>query len=168
MACTFVTFRARSALRDVGKALGLPPDVIDRAAKSLETWDAGKIGEQVEGKSEPWQQLLDLCAQIDGFPRHLGIHNGGMVITGARLAERLPTEPATMPDRVVVQWDKDSLEEAGLVKIDLLGLRMLSVLSDSCDLIEQTTGSRPDLDALTFDDPEVYELIADADTIGVF
>jgi error-prone DNA polymerase len=169
MACTFVTFQARSAMRDVGKALGLPLALVDKAAKSLDTHDAGKVGEDANiDHPEAWTQLFDLCKQIDGFPRHLGIHNGGMVITGPPLADRLPTEPATMPDRVVVQWDKDSLEEAGLVKIDLLGLRMLSVLSDACDIIEQTTGARPDLDRLTFDDPAVYEMISNADTIGVF
>jgi len=169
MACTLVTFQARSALRDVGKALGMPLALIDKTARSLDVRQASKVGEAATvDRPEAWEQVFDLCQQIDGFPRHLGIHNGGMVITGTPLADRLPTEPATMPDRVVVQWDKDSLEEAGLIKIDLLGLRMLSVLSDTCDIVEEMTGQRPDLDALAFDDPEVYKLIADADTIGVF
>ncbi len=169
MACTFVTFQARSALRDVSKALGLPLALVDRAAKQLDTRSSAKIGEALDMPlSAPWEQLLDLCAQIDGFPRHLGIHNGGMVITGQPLADRLPSEPATMPDRVVVQWDKDSLEEAGLVKIDLLGLRMLSALDEAVALVEETTGTRPDLDGLTFDDPAVYEMISRANTVGVF
>jgi error-prone DNA polymerase len=169
MACTFITFQARSALRDVGKALGLPVALIERMAKTLDVRSASKIGETLgEEISGPWEQLADLCAQIDGFPRHLGIHNGGMVITGSPLADRLPAEPATMPNRMVVQWDKDSLEDAGLVKIDLLGLRMLSALDEAAALIEETTGTRPDLDELTFDDPEVYEMISRADTVGVF
>lgn len=161
MACTFVTFRARSALRDVGKALGLSHAMTDHLAGQLDTRDPAKIGQALGVESsEPWEQFLDLCAQIDGFPRHLGIHNGGMVITAAPLTSRLPTEPATMPDRVVVQWDKDALEEAGLIKIDILGLRMLSALDDAVSIIEETTGVRPDLDALTFDDPVVYEMIS--------
>jgi error-prone DNA polymerase len=169
MACNYSTFRARSALRDVGKALGLSPALIDLSAKQLDTRDAAKIGEALEVQgSEPWEQLLELCAQIDGFPRHLGIHNGGMIIIASPLASRLPTEPATMPDRVVVQWDKDGLEEIGLVKIDILGLRMLSALDDAVAIIEEQTGKRPDLDALTFDDPAVYEMISQADTVGVF
>ena len=116
----------------------------------------------------PLQQLLHLCEQIEGFPRHLGIHNGGMVITAHPLMSRVPTEPATMPGRSVVQWDKEALEAAGLVKIDVLGLRMLSAIAEAAALIEETTGEAPDLDNLTFDDPSVYEMIAEADTLGVF
>ncbi len=169
MACTFVTYRARSAVRDVGKALGLSPAMTDHLAEHLDTRDPAKIGEVLEVQnSEPWEQLLHLCAQIDGFPRHLGIHNGGMVVTAAPLAFRLPTEPATMTDRVVVQWDKDALEEAGLIKIDILGLRMLSALDDAASMLEGTTGVRIDLNVLTFDDPAVYETIASARTVGVF
>jgi error-prone DNA polymerase len=168
MACTFVTFRARSAIRDVGKALGFPLDVIDKAAKHLDTYNASNLGEYIEGETEAWQQLFDLCNQINHFPRHLGIHNGGMIITGSPLAQRIPIEPATMRGRVVVQWDKDALEEAGMVKIDLLGLRMLSAISDTLALIEETTGEYIDLDRLTFDDPAVFEMISEADTIGIF
>jgi error-prone DNA polymerase len=117
---------------------------------------------------DPLNLLLDLCGQIHRFPRHLGLHNGGMIITRPPLATRLPTEPATMADRVVVQWDKDALEAAGLVKIDLLGLRMLSAIAETSTLIEETGGKRPDLDCLTFDDPAVYDLIAQGSTLGVF
>jgi len=112
--------------------------------------------------------LLDLAYQIEGFPRHLGIHSGGMIITGPPLVGRMPTEPATMEDRVVVQWDKDGLEDAGLVKIDILGLRMLSAVTESLDLIEEMTGTAPDLDNLPFTDPAIFDMIGRADTVGVF
>ncbi len=140
----------------------------DLTAKALNTGDPERIAASPslqaslggEKDTLPWAQLLDLCAQIDGAPRHLGLHNGGMVVTGAPITERVPTEPAAMPGRVVCQWDKDALEAAGLVKIDLLGLRMLSAVAEAVEIVAATTGVRPDLDALAFDDPEVYALIA--------
>jgi error-prone DNA polymerase len=176
MACTFSTFRARSAVRDVGRVLGFPPDLIDRAAKALDTYSARELatsaslrealGPHIAGQQ--WQLLFELCAELHRFPRHLGIHNGGMVITGTPLTNYLPTEPASMPDRTVVQWDKTALEDAGLVKIDLLGLRMLSVISDALDEIETQTGTRSDLDQLALDDPAVFEMFRATDTVGVF
>jgi error-prone DNA polymerase len=176
MACTFVTFRARSALRDVGKALGFPTSLLDRASGLLETHHAGQLATSPRLREELgdlldaplWQQLFDLCSQMQGLPRHLGIHNGGMIVTGAPLFERVPTEPATMPDRVVVQWDKEALEQVGLIKIDLLGLRMLSAIQDALTLIEQEHGAPLDLAQLTFDDPAVYAMLTKADTVGVF
>lgn len=166
MACTFVTFRSRSAIRDVGKVLGLSPDLVATAVRALETEQAP----QPENESDqiPLTILLDLCRQIEGFPRHLGMHSGGMIITGAPLMGRVPTEPATMPDRVVVQWDKDGLEDVGLVKIDILGLRMLAAITDGIQLVEELIGKDPDLDHLAFTDPAVYQMIGQADTIGVF
>jgi error-prone DNA polymerase len=190
MACTFVTFRSRSALRDTGKALDLSEEAIVNARRVLEEQrlEAGdrRSGFQLSAfKSQPPEvgnqpltahpqlpptshQLLDLAGQIEGFPRHLGIHSGGMIITGSPLMGRVPTEPATMPDRVVVQWDKEGLEDAGLVKIDILGLRMLSAITEALDWIEAIDGMAPDLDKLSFDDPAVYEMIGRADTVGVF
>ncbi|MCP4248651.1 MAG: error-prone DNA polymerase, partial [bacterium] len=159
MACTYVTYRSRSAVRDVGAALGLPEVVLSRGTELLR---------ETPAPNESLALLPDLCRQIEGLPRHLGLHNGGMVITGSPLTERVPTEPATMPGRVVVQWDKESLETAGLVKIDLLGLRMLSAIAEAEQLISAATGQRLHLDKLTFADPAIYELIARADTIGVF
>ncbi len=158
MACTLVTFRARSAVRDVGKALG----IADFGFRIVDD-DLDSLNSTIRNP-----QWLDLCQQIHGFPRHLGIHNGGMILTGSPLVEMVPTEPATMPDRVVTQWDKDSLEDVGLVKIDLLGLRMLSAIAEALEIIEEATGERPDLDRLPLDDPAVYELIVRGDTIGVF
>jgi error-prone DNA polymerase len=102
------------------------------------------------------------------FPRHLGLHNGGMIITGSPLADRVPTEPATMPGRVVVQWDKEALEHVELVKIDLLGLRMLAAIAEAERMVAEISGQSPELDGLTCADPAIYDLIARADTIGIF
>ncbi len=169
MACTFVTFRARSAVRDIGKVLGLAPELLAQVARLLQRSEGGEDEEPEAVESNaPLEMLLALSRQIEGFPRHLGIHSGGMIITGSPMMGRAPTEPATMADRVVVQWDKEALEEVGLVKIDILGLRMLAAVSDAVKLIAESTGAAPNLDALTFDDPAVYEMIAQADTIGVF
>jgi error-prone DNA polymerase len=175
MACTFVTFRSRSAIRDIGKALGLAPEAVATALASNE--GKGLRSELADSSAQPsaltphsslLDTLLDLARQIEGSPRHLGIHSGGMVIAGAPLMGRVPTEPATMPGRVVVQWDKEGLEDVELVKIDILGLRMLSAISETGKIIEESTGRLPDLDSLTFDDPAVYEMIGSADTVGVF
>ena len=177
MACTLVTLRTRGALRDVGKVLGVAGgqrgwgdgEQGNRGTREQRSEVAGgQIGWRGGEAGDPKDTLLALCRDIKGFPRHLGIHNGGMVITGPPLAVRVPTEPATMPGRVVVQWDKEALERVGLVKIDLLGLRMLSAISEAVQIIYETTGERVDLERLTFDDPAVYDLIASADTIGVF
>ncbi len=174
MACTFITFRARSAIRDVGKALGLPPDLLDRAARAIDTFKSGRIAEDGDLEVLLGSRAHVAAAQrprptsSTGFPRHLGIHNGGMIVMGAPLAARLPTEPATMPDRYVVQWDKDSLEDAGLVKIDILGLRMLSAIAESAQTVAALTGQPLDLDELRFDDPAIYRMVSAADTIGVF
>ena len=115
-----------------------------------------------------WQWLLQLCAEIDGFPRHLGIHVGGMLVTRTPIIDLVPIERATMPDRVVTQYDKEDVEALGLVKIDLLSLRTLGVVSECLDRIERDTGRRIDLDALPHDDPNVYRTIQAADTVGMF
>jgi DNA polymerase III alpha subunit len=115
-----------------------------------------------------WQWLLTLCAEIDGFPRHLGIHVGGMLVTRTPLIDLVPIERATMPNRVVTQYDKEDIEQLGLVKIDLLSLRTLGVVSDALDRIQRDTDQRIDLDTLPHDDPEVYRSIQAADTVGMF
>jgi DNA polymerase III alpha subunit len=115
-----------------------------------------------------WQWLLQLCAEIDGFPRHLGIHVGGMLVTRTPLIDLVPIERATMPGRVVTQYDKEDIEALGLVKIDLLSLRTLGVVSECLDKIERDTGKRIDLDQLPHDDPEVFRTIRAADTVGMF
>jgi error-prone DNA polymerase len=115
-----------------------------------------------------WQWLLALCGEIDGFPRHLGIHVGGMLVTRTPLIEIVPIERATMPNRVVTQYDKEDIEALGLVKIDLLSLRTLGVVSECLDRIERDTGNRIDLDSLPHDDTEVFRTIQAADTVGMF
>jgi error-prone DNA polymerase len=115
-----------------------------------------------------WQWLLALCGVIDGFPRHLGIHVGGMLVTRTPLIDLVPIERATMPGRVVSQYDKEDIEALGLVKIDLLSLRTLGVVAECLDRIERDTGERPDLDSLPHDDPKVFRTIQVADTVGMF
>jgi error-prone DNA polymerase len=164
MACTFITYRRRSAIRDVGKVLGIPLTVLDSLSHDVDRKGASHQESLREALPDTplWRQFAELVEAIQGLPRHLGLHNGGMVLMKQPLASRLPTEPAAMPNRMVVQWDKDSLALAGLVKVDILGLRMLSVLSEAAKL------AGINLDNLSFDDPKVFEMISMADTIGVF
>jgi error-prone DNA polymerase len=176
MVCNVVTFRPRMAIRQVGKALGFPPDLIDRLAKGVDRWfaDAQEANADIAAEapdrmdSRLWQHFLRLVEEIQGFPRHLSIHVGGMLVTGEPLIDVVPVEPARMDDRVVVQFNKDDVEDLGLIKMDMLGLRTLSVVAETLDLVEHAKGDRPDLDALPLDDPEVYEMCSAADTIGVF
>jgi error-prone DNA polymerase len=176
MVANVVTFQARSAVADVGKALGFPADLLADVRKHLHTRSAHDIApdlsevESFAGRLTylPWQLLLDLCRQIDGCPRHLSIHVGGMIVTRTPLAELVPLEPATMPGRVVVQWDKDDVEDAGLIKIDLLSLRTLGLVAECLDLVRAAGGpdiTWPDVPA---DDPEVWRMLTAADTIGCF
>ncbi len=183
MACTLVTFRARSAIRDVARVLSFPPALVERLAASLdvrdadsveasrgliESYDAGKLPGGSTQSPGPFRLLLRLVPQLDRIPRHLGTHNGGMVLSGPPLCELVPLEPAAMEDRVVTQWDKDSLEGAGMVKIDLLGLRMLSAIEEAVTIVEGQTGERPDLSALSHDDTQVYDMLCRGETVGVF
>ena len=176
MVCNVVTFQPRMAIRQVGKALGFPADLIDRLAKGVDRWFAEQVETTIESAGAPsqrmssrlWRHFLRLVDEVQGFPRHLSIHVGGMLVTGKPLVDVVPVEPARMPGRVVVQFNKDDVEELGLIKMDMLGLRTLSVVAETLELAERTTGSRPDLDALPLDDPAVYEMCAAADTIGIF
>jgi DNA polymerase III alpha subunit len=131
-------------------------------------WQQGSDHAALPVPRNRWQWLLALCAEIDGFPRHLGIHVGGMLVTRTPLIDLVPIERATMPGRVVTQYDKEDIEQLGLVKIDLLSLRTLGVVSDALARIERDTGKRIDLDSLPHDDPEVYRSIQAADTVGMF
>jgi error-prone DNA polymerase len=178
MVCNVVTYRARSALRDAAKALAFPPDVIDRAAKALDTHAAEMAAESISaalassrapGEEDlPWDVLANLLGQMDGIPRHLSIHVGGMLITAAPLVEVVPLERATMPGRVVVQWNKDSVEDAGLIKIDLLCLRTLGMVEEALGHIREWEDIDLDLDGLPLDDPAVYAMLQRADTVGCF
>jgi error-prone DNA polymerase len=180
MVCNVVTYRARSAVRDIAKALSFPPDIIDQVAKALDTRSTLQAAEELpraESPSNlalPWHHLSDLLREIDGIPRHLSIHVGGMLITAAPLVEVVPLERATMPGRVVVQWDKDSVEDAGLIKIDLLSLRTLGAIEEAHRHIREHHEIVPDLDHLPLDDPAVFDLLQPspdglaADTVGCF
>jgi len=175
MVCNVVTFQPRMAIRQVGKALGFSAELLDRLAKGVDRWFTEDVADSMldavpppEMRPQSWQQFLELCREIIEFPRHLSIHNGGMLVTGEPLVEIAPVEPATMEGRRVVQFNKDDVEDLGLIKMDMLGLRTLSVVAECLELIKDKTGVRPDLDQLPLNDPKVFEMCGDADTIGVF
>jgi hypothetical protein len=121
-----------------------------------------------EGDGLPWEHFASLVEQIKGFPRHLSIQVGGMVITGSPLVEIAPIERATMHGRVVTQWDKDDIEDAGLIKIDLLSLRTLDVIAETVRTIRENDGIDLNLSSIELDDPAIYQLMTEADTIGLF
>lgn len=166
MVCNINTFQERSALRDVGRALGLQPEIVAQIQRR------GRGETSTPGDASPPESvpdlLFDLARQIEGVPRHLSIHVGGMIITAGPLAAIAPLERATMPGRVVVQWDKDSVEDAGLIKIDLLGLRTLGMVDEIARSIEARTGQAPPLASLSLDDPGVYDALCAGDTLGAF
>ncbi len=218
MTAEVITYRPRSAVRDVGKALGLLPEQIDHLAKGIEHFehepDLARLcrGSGIDPQSLKGRQLVGLVEQLVGFPRHLSQHTGGMVITRGPLCELVPIENAAMPERTVIQWNKDDLDELGILKVDCLALGMLTAIHKCFDLIRlhygvpaadnsatlssarygPHTGSRPTRDATdnptpkkpSFDwaafcaepslanipegDPQVYEMICRADTMGVF
>src|SRR6266852_4771920 len=175
MVCNVVTFQPRMAIRQVGKALGFSAELVDRLAKGVDRWFTEDVADSMTGAVPPpdmrpqsWQQFLELCREVQDFPRHLSIHNGGMLVTGEPLVDIAPVEPATMDGRRVVQFNKDDVEDLGLIKMDMLGLRTLSVVAESLELIRDLTGVRPDLDQLRLNDPKVFEMCSEADTIGVF
>jgi len=175
MVSNVVTFRARNAVRDVGKVLGIPDHVLGRLSKSLDVYSAGSLADEIAKLKEfkgndsiPWQCFVSLCQEIANFPRHMSIHVGGMIVSSCPLIDIVPLEPATAPGRVVTQWNKDDIEEVGLIKIDLLGLRMLSLINDALLLIEKSTGTKLTLDSIPFDDAKVYDMLCRADTVGVF
>jgi error-prone DNA polymerase len=177
MTANVITFRGRSAAREVGKVLGFPDSLIARlsnAAYSFEWRDPKETAERqfLDAGLDPRQTHIrpyfELFQQIQDLPRHLGQHSGGMVICQGQLDQVVPLEPASMPGRVVVQWDKEDCADLGIVKVDLLGLGMMAVLEDSLHLIEQSRDERIDLSQIGHDDPGVYEDLQNADTIGVF
>ena len=170
MVCNVNTYQWRSAVRDVARALGFRPEDVDRIAEWARENRPGTAQLKEEGAL-----VLELAAQLIDTPRHLSVHAGGMLITAQPLVEVVPLERATKEGIVVAQWNKDSVEDAGLIKIDLLCLRTLDAISEACALIAQRHGAvpdagllRPDLDHLPLDDPAVYRLLAAGDTIGAF
>jgi error-prone DNA polymerase len=163
-----ITYRAKSSVRDAARALGYAPGQQDAWSKEIDRWSGpprpGEQGAQDLSVPDP---VLDLAGEMEHFPRHLGIHSGGMVMCDRPVVEVCPTEWARMENRSVLQWDKDDCAAAGLVKFDLLGLGMLSALHESVDLIREHRGVEVDLALLPQED-EVYEMICRADTVGVF
>ncbi len=220
LVAAFPTYRARGAIREIGKALGLPPGEIERVARGSEGWDAREVARDIEsafgvdledevvaahammaaeplvsdphdpvppspdprrdrgglgamaasgrGAGTRWQWLARLAAEAHGLPRHLSQHSGGMIIATQPLIDCCPIVPAAMEGRQIVQWDKDSCSDAGFLKIDLLGLGMLSAVERAVEMIARTRGERVDLSRIPYDDPATYECIQDADTTGVF
>jgi error-prone DNA polymerase len=159
-----ITYRARLAIRDAARALGYPPGAQDAWAKQLGPY----AGAQDLQATDIPKDVLDLATRLHGLPRHLGIHSGGMVLCDRPVAEVVPTEWARMENRSVVQWDKDDCADAGLVKFDLLGLGMLGALHDAFDLVRDYHGVDMTLGTVPSEDPAVYEMLCDADSVGVF
>jgi error-prone DNA polymerase len=158
-----ITYQARSAVRDMGRALGYAPGQLDAWSRQVDAW--GPIEATVEHDIP--EQVMELARQVQRFPRHLGIHSGGMVICDRPVVEVCPVEWATMKDRSVLQWDKDDCAAVGLVKFDLLGLGMLSALHGTVDLVRDHHGVEVDLAELP-QEAAVYDLLCQADSVGVF
>ncbi len=173
LVATFATYRSRGAIRDVGKALGLPFAELERLARVTDGWDATRIGEELERvpgdhAGPRWDAFRELTREISGLPRHISQHPGGMVISTRPLIDLVPVQPAAMAGRQICQWDKDSCSDAGFLKIDLLGLGMLSAVEECVDRIARERGETIDLSRVPLDDPGVYAEIQAADTVGVF
>jgi len=177
MTANVITYRGKSAAREVGKVLSFDSETLDRLASLVSAWeytdskdtltrqfqDAGlDLGQHRIGK------FFELCQKVQDLPRHLGQHSGGMVVCQGQLNSVVPLEPASMPGRVVVQWDKEDCADMGIVKVDLLGLGMMAVLEDSLQLIRRHHGEEIDLGHLPQNDPAVYSALERADTIGLF
>ncbi len=168
MVANVVTYRARSVLQDVGKAFGFTQAQVNGLTKYLDTRDARSIGEHIELPGGATADFIaDMCRRIDGFPCHLGVHSGGMVIADRPLHETVPLEWGRMEDRTVLQWDKNDCASMGIVKFDLLGLGMLNALHLTVDLIEDVHGLTIDLATIP-QEPIVYEILTKTDTVGVF
>jgi error-prone DNA polymerase len=175
LVAAFSTYHVRSAVRDFAKALGLPPGEIERLARAVDPW---KERNDIEGDVPPndargrrsprWDALVKLARDAWGLPRHQSQHPGGMVISTQPLIDLCPVQPASLEGRQMVQWDKDSCGDAGFLKIDLLGLGMLSAVERCVDEIARVRGERIDLSRIPYDDKEVYARIQEAETMGVF
>src|SRR5271167_2278404 len=174
LAATVICYRSRSAIREVGKALGLSVDVVAALAGIVWGWSNDPIADQrvreagLDPTDRTLRMALDLAAQLVGFPRHLSQHVGGFVITRGPLSELVPIENAAMEDRTVIEWDKDDLDRLGILKIDVLALGMLTCIRKAFALIEEHYGRRFELATIPAERPEVYEMLSRADSLGVF
>src|SRR5213592_1279475 len=175
LVCAFPTYRLRSAVREIGKALDLPLGEIEQVAK-LADRRSGELADELDQlpgfagrRAAPlWKELCELAEEIAGLPRHVSQHVGGMIISSRPLVEVVPLERAAMEDRVVCQWDKDSCDDARFVKIDFLALGMLSLVEECVERIAMREGTPPDLSRIDFEDPAVYDRICRGDTVGLF
>jgi error-prone DNA polymerase len=177
MTANVITYRNRMAGREMGKALGFDPETLDKVSAAVSTWEYRDSHDALDHRfhdagldlSHPrLRKYFELCEAVQDLPRHLGQHSGGMVICQGKLDSVVPLEPASMPGRVVVQWDKEDCADLGIIKVDLLGLGMMAVLEDSITLIRNHYGEEVDLAHLPPDDPVVYSTLQKADTIGMF
>lgn len=174
LAATIITYRARSAIRDVGKALGFSLSQVDQLAKSIQWWDKQLLQREaseqfgIHSEHPKLKQLIILANDLLGFPRHLSQHVGGFVISQGPLSQLVPIENAAMPDRTVIQWEKNDLEALGLLKVDVLGLGMLSAIRKALECISLYTDKTWRIEDIPAEDPEVYAMMQRADTIGVF
>jgi error-prone DNA polymerase len=177
MTANVITYRGRSAAREIGKALSFQPEVLDRLSNLVGTFEYRDSNDTLDRhfreagldlENHQIRKFLDLCVMVQDLPRHLGQHSGGMVVCQGQLDSIVPLEPATMPGRVVVQWDKEDCADMGIVKVDLLGLGMMTVLEDSIKIIRNDYKEEVDLAHLPPDDSTVYKTLRKADTVGMF
>jgi error-prone DNA polymerase len=177
MTANVITYRGRSAAREIGKALSFEPETLERVSALVGAWEYKDDKDTLENhfrdagldlRHPQIRKFLELCVMVQDLPRHLGQHSGGMVVCQDELDSIVPLEPATMPGRVVVQWDKEDCADMGIVKIDLLGLGMMAVLEESLKIIRANHGEEIDLGRLPQNDPAVYGALQKADTVGMF
>jgi error-prone DNA polymerase len=177
MTANVITYRGRSAAREIGKALSFNPETLSRLTSLVSAWEYKDANDTLarqfrdagfDMQHPQIRKFFDLCLQFQDLPRHLGQHSGGLVVCQDQLDSIVPLEPATMPGRVVVQWDKDDCADMKIVKVDLLGLGMMAVLEDCLQIIQKDYGEEVDLGKLPANDPVVYDTLQKADTIGMF
>ncbi|MGC2822407.1 MAG: PHP domain-containing protein, partial [Candidatus Sulfotelmatobacter sp.] len=177
MTANVITYRNRMAAREMGKALGFDPETLGKISAAVATWEFRDENDALDRrfrdagldlKHPRLRKYYELCLAVQDMPRHLGQHSGGMVICQGQLDSVVPLEPASMPGRVVVQWDKEDCADMGIIKVDLLGLGMMAVLKDSIELIREHYDEEVDLAHLPVDDAEVYSTLQRADTVGMF
>ena len=177
MTANVITYRNRMAAREMGKALGFDPETLAKISAAVATWEFRDENDALDRRfrdagldlSHPrLRKYYELCLAVQNMPRHLGQHSGGMVICQGQLDSVVPLEPASMPGRVVVQWDKEDCADMGIIKVDLLGLGMMAVLKDSLELIRKHYHEEVELAHLPQDDPQIYSALQKADTIGLF
>jgi error-prone DNA polymerase len=177
MTANVITYRNRMAAREMGKALGFDPETLAKISAAVATWEFRDENDALDRRfrdagldlSHPrLRKYYELCLAVQDMPRHLGQHSGGMVICQGQLDSVVPLEPASMPGRVVVQWDKEDCADMGIIKVDLLGLGMMAVLKDSIELIHDHYHEEVDLAHLPQDDKQVYSTLQQADTVGMF